>query len=86
MNRGWGGDARAGDLVEYKAEHRDRMGHCDWLPEPGDLCVVGTLSGDCFYKYTAFRDGVQVGTFGAYQFGEPSTEYRVKMVIEKVDS
>lgn len=57
-------------------EHKHRMGHCEWLPSDGDLCVCIGHSGDCFNDYVAMRkqsDGtyLKVGEFGAYNFGVP---------------
>ncbi len=61
------------------ADHKDRMGNCDWLPEDGDLCVCIEPAGDCFDNYVAMRkqtDGsfTKVGRFGAYAFGESCGE------------
>lgn len=75
MKRSWGGNAQTGKIYEYRAEHKDRMGNCDWLPEPGDMCICMEHAGDWFYYYVALRkqpsgQWKRVGKFGAYQFGE----------------
>lgn len=73
--RPWGVAARNGEVVRYiPLRDQDRMGHCDWLPKAGDLCVCVGHSGDCFHSYVALRqtDGGGwrvVGEFGAYGFG-----------------
>jgi hypothetical protein len=75
----WRAPATLRGVYRYAAEHRERMGNCEWLPSEGDLCVIEALSGDCFYDYLALRrvaDGPdagkykRVGRFGAYVFGE----------------
>lgn len=74
--RQWGGGAELRRLYEYSDDDRSRMGHCDWLPSNGDLCLCVEHSGDCFFTYVALRkqgDGKwrRAGKFGAYVFGTP---------------
>lgn len=82
--RRWNGSVKTDEIVVYQDAHRDRMGDCEWLPEPGDVCLAGQKTGDCFYEYTAFRNGVKVGTFSAYQFGTPTDEYEI-VLVKKAD-
>lgn len=73
--RPWGVAAQNGEVYRYiplRDEHR--LGHCEWLPQAGDLCVCVGHSGDCFHSFVALRpnDGGGwrvVGEFGAYGFG-----------------
>lgn len=72
----WNGRGGHRQVFRYTDEHKNRMGHCEWLPKAGDLCVRTEDAGDCFHRYVAVRprkDGklVRVGSFGAYIFGEP---------------
>lgn len=74
MHRPWGHGAVLRQCYEYRDEHKNRMGSCDWLPSNGDICIATEHSGDHFYTYVAMRkhtDGkwVRVGKFGAYVFG-----------------
>lgn len=71
----WSGGSSDRSVYLYIDEDRERMGHCDWLPKNGDLCVCLEHSGDCFYDYMAVRKTddekyEKVGEFGAYNFGE----------------
>jgi len=65
-------------VYEYKdSEHSRRMGHCEFLPSDGDLCVCVSHSGDCFNNYIAIRKQPcggykSIGEFGAYVFGDKS--------------
>ena len=73
----WNMRGGQGNVYRYNDEdHKHRMGHCDWLPKEGDLCLRVRDSGDYFHDYIALRktsDGKlkMVGKFGAYVFGEP---------------
>jgi hypothetical protein len=71
----WGGRGGHQNVYRYTAKDRNCMGHCDWLPEDGDLCIRTQDAGDHFHNYVAIRqreDGmwVKCGKFGAYEFGE----------------
>jgi len=71
----WGGRGGHQNVYRYTAKDRNRMGHCDWLPEDGDLCIRTQDAGDHFHNYVAIRqreDGmwVKCGKFGAYEFGK----------------
>ncbi len=72
----WGVGNAQKNIYKYSdAEHKNRMGCCEWLPEDGDLCVCVAHSGDYFNNYAAMRiqeNGAykMVGEFGAYCFGE----------------
>jgi len=62
-------------LFAYRDRDENRMGSCDWLPEPGDVCARLEKNGDGFHNYAALRKtdkGVWVlaGRFGAYSFGK----------------
>lgn len=72
----WNGRGGHQQVFRYTDEHRGRMGHCEWLPVDGDMCLRDADAGDCFHTYVALRkqdDGkyVRVGVFGAYTFGKP---------------
>jgi hypothetical protein len=64
------------NIYKYNEKlHKNRMGHCDFLPNDGDLCICVEPAGDCFDRYVVVRkcdDGcyVMVGEFGAYAFGD----------------
>ena len=73
--RAWTSGANIGTIYHYDhAQDADRIGHCAWLPNDGDLCLCVEHSGDSFYDYFALRlndNGklTKVGEFGAYVFG-----------------
>ena len=72
----WRGRGGHRQVFIYRDEDKNRMGHCRWLPQDGDLCVRTEDAGDCFHKYVAIRQKednrfVKVGDFGAYVFGKP---------------
>lgn len=62
-------------MFVYHGAHINQMGNCDWLPEPGDLCIRVADAGDHFHHYVAVRKTKgrkyrRVGKFGAYEFGK----------------
>lgn len=66
-------------LFAYRDSDKNRMGECDWLPDPGDVCARLEKNGDGFHNYAALRKTdkglwVLAGHFGAYSFGKQAGE------------
>ena len=74
----WGGGSEIRRIYTFRKKDKDayRLGHNDWNPKIGDLCICVEHSGDYFYNYAAIRPDDSgkhrvVGEFGAYCFGKP---------------
>ena len=77
MYRPWGRDGDIRGIYKYSHDRDgNRIGHCNWLPKDGDLCICIAHSGDYFSDYVVMRkvkgNGKvrMVGKFGAYNFGK----------------
>lgn len=71
----WGQGASIGTIYLYNNKlDEGRIGHCQFKPADGDLCLCVEHSGDYFYDYIAIRRSGRkwkaAGRFGAYVFGQ----------------